>query len=387
MIKIPENIKYVIETLTNNNFEAYIVGGCVRDMLMGKKPDDYDITTSATPQEVINLFEKTVPTGIKHGTVTVIIDNKNVEVTTFRADGEYNDSRHPNNVEFVKSLKQDLARRDFTVNAMAFNDKVGLVDFFGGRDDINKGILRTVGNPKARFSEDALRILRLFRFASVLNFDIEKDTLNSALTLCKTLENISCERIFTELKKAIKGKNPKAIAPLINSGGLKFLNINEFTKFDILKISSHNENLCIFSFLYFSSLNVLETLSILKSDNNLKSYCNYMLKLINKPLPKNKFELKELLSVFPLEIVKDYFTLRNLVFDENPINAELMLEEIFEKNEPYLISHLKINGNDLKNLNVKDTEIGLKLETLRKLVSENPEKNEKEILIEFIKIH
>ncbi|MEE1185167.1 MAG: hypothetical protein UHX92_03715, partial [Acutalibacteraceae bacterium] len=176
MFHLPEKIEYVINRITDSGFEAFIVGGCVRDMLMGKTPNDFDITTSATPEEIQNIFEKTVPTGIKHGTITVVLEGEPIEVTTFRCDGDYNDCRHPEKVEFVRSIEADLSRRDFTVNAIAYNPTKGIVDLFGGIEDINSKILRAVGNPEKRFCEDALRIMRLFRFSSVLSFEIEEKT-------------------------------------------------------------------------------------------------------------------------------------------------------------------------------------------------------------------
>ncbi len=181
MFKIPQNALLVINRLTQNGYKAYIVGGCVRDILLDKTPHDFDITTNAKPNEIISLFEKTVPTGIKHGTVTVILRDEPIEVTTFRTDRDYTDNRRPDNVTFVDDLKEDLARRDFTVNALAYNKTEGLKDFFGGQDDLQNKILRAVGNPEKRFREDALRILRLFRFASTLGFSIEEQTLNDAI--------------------------------------------------------------------------------------------------------------------------------------------------------------------------------------------------------------
>jgi len=207
MFEIPQAQEFIINRLAQNGHKAYIVGGCVRDILLGKTPDDYDITTSATPQEIITLFEKTIPTGIKHGTVTVVVDGTAVEVTTFRTENGYTDNRRPDEVNFVSDIKEDLSRRDFTINAMAYNKQEGLIDLFDGRADLENKILRTVGNSEKRFKEDALRILRLFRFASVLGFQIEESTLHSAIENAHLLENVSRERIFTELKKAIKGEN------------------------------------------------------------------------------------------------------------------------------------------------------------------------------------
>ena len=203
MLSIPENAALVIDRLMQNGYEAYIVGGCVRDSLLGLAVSDFDITTAAPPEKVIELFEKTVPTGIKHGTVTVIIENEPIEVTTFRTEGIYKDSRHPENVEFVSDLKEDLSRRDFTVNAIAYDGDDGIIDLYGGLEDIKTRTLRTVRNPDERFCEDALRIMRLFRFASQLGFSIEENTEKSALSKLASLENISAERVFAELKKML----------------------------------------------------------------------------------------------------------------------------------------------------------------------------------------
>ena len=197
-----KNANEIIYTLNKNGYEAYYVGGCVRDALLGIKPCDFDITTSAKPEETSAIFRRAgytvIETGIKHGTVSVIFDKKSYEVTTFRVDGKYSDSRHPVSVEFVSSLKEDLARRDFTVNAMAYHPKTGIFDFFGGREDLKNKFIRCVGEPVKRFEEDALRILRALRFASRYDFTIEENTSN-AIKQCKALlDNISAERIYSE---------------------------------------------------------------------------------------------------------------------------------------------------------------------------------------------
>lgn len=210
---MPENVKTAISLLESCGFEAYAVGGCVRDSLLGKVPHDWDITTSATPEQTKNAFSAfhCIDTGIKHGTVTVVIDSEPLEITTFRLDGEYADNRHPKSVTFTPDLKEDLSRRDFTVNAMAFSPKVGVVDLFGGKKDLQKGIIRCVGDPDRRFNEDALRILRAMRFASVLDFEIDKETAESAVNNRRLLKNISAERIFKELSGLICGKGVRRI--------------------------------------------------------------------------------------------------------------------------------------------------------------------------------
>ncbi len=208
MVLLPE-VKKAISMLESAGFEAHAVGGCVRDSLLGKNPTDYDVTTSALPEEMKTVFknERFIETGIKHGTLTVIIDSYPIEITTFRIDKDYSDNRHPLTVEFTRSLREDLARRDFTVNALAYNDKTGIIDVFGGIYDLEHGIIRCVGEPDKRFSEDGLRIMRALRFSSVLGFKIEEKTALSLYKNRELLNNISAERLSSELIKLLCGKN------------------------------------------------------------------------------------------------------------------------------------------------------------------------------------
>lgn len=207
-IEMPDDVKDIIGTLQKGGYEAYAVGGCVRDSILGRQPEDWDITTSAMPEETKALFERTFDTGIEHGTVTVLRGKTGYEVTTYRVDGEYEDSRHPKEVSFTRSLKEDLKRRDFTINAMAYNDEQGLVDIFGGLRDLESQIIRCVGDAKERFSEDALRILRGIRFAAQLGFELEENTRAGMRELSGTLTNISAERIQTELVKTLVSDRP-----------------------------------------------------------------------------------------------------------------------------------------------------------------------------------
>lgn len=210
---MPKNVDTAINLLQSAGFEAYAVGGCVRDSLLGKTPNDWDITTSAKPEDMNSVFADfhCIDTGIKHGTVTVVIDGEPLEITTFRLDGEYEDNRHPKSVTFTSDLGADLGRRDFTVNAMAYSKMTGTVDLFGGQNDLKNGIIRCVGDPDRRFNEDALRILRALRFASALDFEIEEKTAQSLLKNCALLGNISEERIAKELLKLVCGKGAKRI--------------------------------------------------------------------------------------------------------------------------------------------------------------------------------
>lgn len=202
-LEVPEKVEYIIDQLESNGFKAYMVGGCVRDLLSNKVPHDYDITTSALPEDVTRLFDKTIPTGMKHGTVTVVLEGDMFEVTTFRVDGEYLDSRRPEEVIFVDNLREDLSRRDFTINAMAYNSSEGLQDFFDGELDLENSIIRTVGDSHKRFKEDALRMMRAVRFSAQLGFTIDAYTLEAIRDLNYLIDNISLERIREEVNKIL----------------------------------------------------------------------------------------------------------------------------------------------------------------------------------------
>lgn len=207
-IKLPEKVKYIIMQLEAAGYEAYAVGGCIRDSVLGREPDDWDITTSASPTQIKSVFQRTIDTGIQHGTVTVMLDHEHFEVTTYRIDGEYEDSRHPKEVVFTKNLVEDLKRRDFTINAMAYNDTGGLVDVFGGIADLESKIIRCVGNARERFGEDALRMMRAVRFSAQLGFTIDTDTEHAIEELAPNLANISAERVQVELVKLLLSPNP-----------------------------------------------------------------------------------------------------------------------------------------------------------------------------------
>ena len=210
-IVMPQKVADIINELNSVGYEAYAVGGCVRDSILGRKPNDWDITTSAMPEEVKAIFRRTVDTGIKHGTVTVLLGDDSFEVTTFRVDGEYTDHRHPEEVSFTRNLEEDLLRRDFTINAMAYSDKTGIVDLYGGLQDIENKVIKAVGDPDARFDEDALRIMRAVRFAAQLDFTIEEKTKEAIGRHTEFLKEVSAERIETELTKLITSAHPEKL--------------------------------------------------------------------------------------------------------------------------------------------------------------------------------
>ncbi|GFI26493.1 CCA-adding enzyme [Lachnospiraceae bacterium] len=233
---LPENVSRIIDTLMRAGYEAYAVGGCIRDSLLGREPKDWDITTSASPAEVKALFPKTVDTGIAHGTVTVLLNREGFEVTTYRVDGTYEDFRHPKEVTFTPDLNEDLKRRDFTINAMAYNDTHGLIDAFDGAADLDRKIVRCVGAPKERFSEDALRMMRAVRFGAQLGFTVEEQTRSAICALAPTLKKISAERIQSELVSLLMSDHPEEMRTLYETGITKVI----LPEFDVMMQTAQN---------------------------------------------------------------------------------------------------------------------------------------------------
>ena len=261
-IVIPEQVNSILESLQKAGYEAYVVGGCVRDALLGREPHDWDITTSALPTEVKNVFPRTVDTGLQHGTVTVLCGGTGYEVTTFRVDGVYEDGRHPKEVTFTPSLKEDLRRRDFTINAMAYNNASGLVDLFGGQQDLENGVVRAVGDPVQRFTEDALRIMRAIRFSAQLGYEIEPGTLKAAEILAPNLQKISSERIREELEKTLVSDRPELLRTAWAAGITKEF-IPEFDR--CMETDQINPHHC-----YTVGEHILKSVSLVRKDRILR---------------------------------------------------------------------------------------------------------------------
>ena len=400
-MKYPEYVKNCIEMLEASGYSAYAVGGAVRDGLLGKEPSDWDVTTSAKPQETLEVFKnfRTIPTGIKHGTITVLfsVGEKNVpiEITTFRVDGEYRDSRHPESVEFSNDVRDDLSRRDFTVNAMAFNEKEGVIDVFGGQNDLKNRVIRAVGNPEKRFSEDALRILRAFRFASQLEFEIEEKTLLYASKCAHLLKNIARERVGVEFKKLISCKGAEYSLNKMIEGEIwqKIFETPVPSSETISKISSlENGNFATRLALILNDYSELEKdvfLTSLRLSNAEKKLILRLCTIKHFTVPENETKFSA--------SARHFLHLYNNIYDEavevlkiwNEKNmAEFihMLEIERNKNNPLLISDLKINGSDILPLCEDDySKVGKVLEKLLERVIDNPELNKKEILIEIAK--
>ena len=261
-IRLPDKVNRIIETLTAAGYEAYAVGGCVRDLVLGRTPNDWDITTSSTPEEVKSLFPRTVDTGIKHGTVTVMLNKEGFEVTTYRIDGAYEDSRHPKEVTFTASLEEDLKRRDFTINAMAYNEQSGLVDIFGGMRDIEQGIIRCVGNAEERFTEDALRMLRAVRFSAQLGYPIHEETKCAIRKLAPNLKLISAERVQTELIKLVTSAHPDYLRTAYETGITKQI----LPEFDLcMETPQNNPHHC-----YSVGEHILHSMSEIKPEKVLR---------------------------------------------------------------------------------------------------------------------
>lgn len=384
-LNLPKYVKDSLITIENAGFEAWCVGGAVRDLIMGLTPSDYDITTNAEPEVIMSIFPKTVATGIKHGTVTVVTNNGNIEVTTYRTEGQYTDHRSPDNVDFVKNIDEDVKRRDFTVNAILYNPKKGFYDSQNGVLDIENKILRCIGQPHERFTEDALRILRLFRFSAQLGFEIEKDTLDYALELSYLLKNISVERIFTELKRAITSKNPEALNPLLKSGALAFLGISTNEIPIIIRHLTSDFPLRFAVFCHKNNYNALNILKYLKADNQAIENVKIYTELFNSQMPKFKSDIKRMLNISSVEHLNNIFDYYAL-FEINTNSLHRYLNEIIENNEPYLIKDLAINGNDLIKLGYSGQKIGEILEKLLEAVIDNPQYNTKEKLVNLILI-
>lgn len=373
--------KKIIDILYDNGYTAYLVGGCVRDIIMNNTPFDYDITTSATPEEIIKIFKKTIPTGLKHGTVTVIMDSFKYEVTTFRIDGEYKDNRKPKEVSFSKSLIEDVKRRDFTVNSICFNEREGFIDYYNGIKDIDDKIVRTVNNPYERFGEDALRILRGIRFASKFDFSIEENTFLAMKELMHLVKNISGERIFDELSKMFSCSPYKAVKLLTETDFFNVFNLDVNTT-NMNGIKTLNNFETVFSFITFNIKEYEFFLNKLKCSNKIKSTIKKIHKSFNYTI-KNTTSLKKMIHELKcedciLDILKTHMAL-----NIQRCNVEELYREIIDKNECFCLKDLKINGNDLLSLNIEKEKISYILNYLLDKVIEDNNLNNKSILLKI----
>ncbi|MGN0145536.1 MAG: CCA tRNA nucleotidyltransferase [Clostridium sp.] len=434
-LKMPCDVKYIIDVLKNNGYEGYMVGGCVRDLLLKREPNDYDITTNAKPEIVASLFDKVILTGLKHGTVTIILNNNQYEVTTYRMDGDYQDSRHPENVTFVNDIKEDLSRRDFTINAMAYNEENGLVDYFNGIEDLNNKIVRTVGDPVKRFNEDSLRMLRAVRFSVQLDFRIDKSTMEAVKKLSRKIQNISKERIREEFNKIII-KDPWGLKILHECRLLGYIveeleksyGLDQNNPYHIYDLFEHSirsscyikDDLTLRLTMLLHDLGKLKTRTIddkgishyyghakesehmaecilrnLKYDNNTISKVKKLIYYHDCEF-KKKLSVKKIMNIIGAELFKDLMMVKRAdISAQNPIyekericsldNIEKIYNEIINEKECFQLKDLDISGNDLIELGVnKGRDIGIMLNFLLESVMKNNEYNSKENLIKLV---
>ena len=434
-IRIPPGAARILRVLEDHGYEAFVVGGCVRDSLLGRNPNDWDITTSALPLQVKALFRRTIDTGLKHGTVTILMDGEPFEVTTYRVDGEYLDGRHPSEVTFTASLQEDLQRRDFTINAMAYSEKKGLQDLFGGLPDLEKGLIRAVGDPAKRFGEDALRIMRAVRFAAQLGYEVEADTVQAMKELAPTLSKISAERIAAELEKLLVSPHPEklkmayecgitaVILPefdrcmetaqnnphhkysvgehtIVSIGNARPDRILRYTMLmhDMGKPSCKTTDEQGIDHFYghqeVSAQMANDILRRLKSDNETRRSVSKLVRYHDLTCGLTGKSVRKAISLigedlFPLYLeVKDADTRAqsDFRFQEKMDYLEevrLLYGKILEERDCLSLKDLAVNGKDLIEAGMKPgKEIGQVLAAMFSDVIENPEHNDKEYLME-----
>ena len=398
IIDLPKNVENIIERLKEHGFEGFAVGGCVRDSLLKKTPTDWDITTDALPEDMKKIFKKTFDTGIAHGTVTVLMDGVGYELTTYRIDGNYSDGRHPDSVSFSKNLSEDLCRRDFTINAMAYSHNKGIVDLFDGRKDLQNGIIRAVGDAKKRFDEDALRMLRAVRFASQLGFKIDDDTFAAIKEKAKLLSNVSKERIFVELNKSLCGDFAQNIKMVYTSGLYRYIG-KEFAKLDESIYDFYPRKFPNKKHMYWAVFleNIENTEAVkkilfeLKSDNATKNNTYLLVKELKNPLPSSDEDIRWSLHRIGADLFCDYIEIlktdkKNKDILDKIDTIEDRYSQILKENHAYEISMLDITGKDLMDIGIsKGPKIGEVLEFLLKKVIENPMNNEKSSLLRLAK--
>ena len=402
-MQIPAHVEQIIHTLNSHGYEAFAVGGCVRDTLLGRKPGDWDITTSARPEQVKALFRRTIDTGIQHGTVTIMMDRTGYEVTTYRIDGEYEDGRHPKQVEFTSDLLEDLRRRDFTINAMAYSHATGIVDAFDGVADLKARRIRCVGNAMERFTEDALRILRAVRFAAQLDFVIENETYKAIAEIAPNLVHVSKERIQVELTKLLLSDHPEKIW-MVDATGIAEYVTPGFTEVFERELESRSSGDLLKEFWagiaalpadkshrwagflrHMTAEQAVKILRGLKLDNDTIGNVKNMITAFQAPLAVDKVEIRRLLSRVTEYQFLGAMQLKKLDGDETVPGILRLFEEIKEAGDCVSLKQLAVNGGDLlaKGLE-KGKQIGDGLMYLLNLVLEKPELNKKDILLEKI---
>ena len=388
---LPAAVKRIIAMLNASGHRADVVGGCVRDFLLGDTPNDYDITTSATPEEMKVVFAdyRTVETGIKHGTLTVLIDSVPYEITTYRLDGDYKDHRHPDSVSFSKRIEDDLSRRDFTMNAMAYNEKDGITDAFFGKKDIENRVIRAVGDPYKRFDEDALRILRAVRFSSKLGFSIDAETAKAARDKKELLSFVSGERILTEWKKLLESPYAYPVIAEYKDIIANFLIPGKEIKmpteygFDIGTATLRQLSLLMLS--VDDPLVAFKTLSErLRFDNETKKEGIALIDNYGKVSFDSEVNVKRALSTLAKKHTEAMIKLK-MMLGEVDASAYALYKRVIESGEAYNVSMLNASGNDLISLGICGKEVGSMLNNVLDVVITGKIKNENEDIIEYVK--
>ena len=384
-ITLPSSVRHAIQLLNDAGFEAYVVGGCVRDYLMGKEPYDWDITTSAHPEDTLTVFSeyRTIETGLQHGTITVIVDDTPLEITTYRVDGAYTDGRHPDAVTFTPSLTEDLRRRDFTINAMAYHPNIGIVDPFGGQADLSNSVIRCVGKPMDRFTEDALRIIRGLRFASTLGFTIEDATSDAIHRLCSNLCLVSIERITAEFKRLICGVDASFILTRFSDVIAVFL--PEIASNLCGRLSELPARLSIRFAALFQDANVSAehargALQRLRMDNQTIRQITTLLEVLPNTVSRQDASILRLLHHLGPEWIWDYFTLKRC-----DISIIRRTKELLDSHACYRVSMLAIDGQDLIHYGITPgPEIGRTLNELLDAVMDGVCENTKIALLAYL---
>ena len=392
-IKLPDNVNFIINKLLSAGYRADAVGGAVRDLIRGASPDDYDVTTNALPNEIKTVFHscRTVDTGIKHGTVGVIINGACYEVTTYRVDGEYKDSRHPESVSFTDSLESDLARRDFTVNAIAYNEKDGITDPFGGMADIENKTIRAVGDPYKRFDEDALRILRAVRFSATLGFEIEKSTAKALTEKRDNLKNVSAERIFVELRKLFGGEYAYSV---LNCYKTLFLSVvpelEDVELPDSIRFFNADWLTRLLSVFYLGRGDFSAFARRLKFDNYNRLRGEAVLSSVGTADLKNEIGINMALKELGAENTAALIDLEILLGNTTSKSREIF-DKLLAEGTPYRVSDLEIDGKDIIELGARGKMVGVILDSLLDIVICRKTVNNKEKLLklaeELVKKH
>ncbi|MCR5432546.1 MAG: polynucleotide adenylyltransferase [Lachnospiraceae bacterium] len=385
-IKMPDAVSMIINKLLGAGYEAYSVGGCVRDALLSRTPYDWDITTSATPDQIKRIFPRTVDTGIKHGTVTVLVRSESFEVTTYRIDGKYKDGRHPESVSFTASLTEDLLRRDFTINAMAYNDESGLVDPYGGEEDLASGTIRCVGDPIARFGEDALRMLRAIRFAACLSFVIEENTMSAIKRLAPSIKVVSSERICAELNKLLISDHPELISLLYDTGLANTIMPRLVPLFEsgtagklLSSLSGSVPDKTVrWSVLTHFTGGAHEIMRGLRFDNKTTdSVCLLTTHSSESYNDISRSDLKKTMAKLGTELLPAWFDFLDALYGKGfSTSLRKTSNDIMEAKECFLMSSLALSGKDILSLGCpKGIAVGEVLSALLDRVTEDPSLN------------